>query len=848
MPTMSVGPGVPLTGPPPHRSRSTRRGPLRRGILPWLLPVVLAALLGGLVGVVFAAVIRMPRVDSLADFRPPLITRLHDTQGDVFSTFARERRVLIEDAEVPKLLQDAVLAAEDANFLQHGGVDAQGVLRAVLTNALRGRRAQGGSTITMQLARQLFLTPQKRWRRKIEEAFLAVELEKTYSKQQILALYCNLVFLGHGNYGMEAAARDYFGKSVDALTLTEAATLAGIPQRPSSYSPYRRPDLVVSRRNYVLRRMREEGFITAEELQSALAAPLEVVKRPPSHLFAPYFAEEVRKYLENQYGTDAILDGGLEVQTTLDPAIQRAAEQALRDHLLTLDHRKGWRGPVAKADVQDLAGYELPAWDTIDVAYGAWNQGLVLSADTSQARVRIGTETYVLDASGIEWTGRDRPDRLLNRGDIAWFEMRGGGSGGTDGSDGTPGRVALQQEPELEGAAIVLESATGAIRAMVGGWSFARSKFNRATQAHRQLGSAFKPMVFGAALEMGYTPADTLFDAPVTFPGAPGDPPYSPRNFYRSYHGITTLRTALESSINVTSVKLLELVGPQEVVDLAQRCGISSPLFPYPSLALGTADLVPLEVAAAYAAIANQGVYVQPHFIDSVADNDGGVLEEHQPSAHRAMSAEVAYVLTHMLEGVIDRGTGQAAKNLELDLAGKTGTTDIYGDAWFVGFTPRYTLLSWVGYDVKRSLGRQGTGALAAMPIWQAIVERGLEEGWIFRGERFSPPPGVQFEAVDHDSGLLPGPGAQGVIEEAFLTGTAPAQRFQPEWNRILSLPWYQQRAFYIPKAGEAMPEDVTDWELVRDGWELKDDPEGAAAAAAAQAQAAADSPAAGAH
>jgi penicillin-binding protein 1A len=799
---------------------------LSRGVTLWVLPPLLAALIGGVAGVGFAAVIRMPRVDTLADFRPPLITRLLNAQGEVFSTFARERRVLIEDAEVPELLQQAVLAAEDANFLQHGGVDAQGVLRAILTNALRGRRAQGGSTITMQLARQLFLTPQKRWRRKIEEAFLAVELEKTYSKQQILALYCNLIFLGHGNYGMESAARDYFGKSVGELTLTEAATLAGIPQRPSSYSPYRRPDLVVSRRNYVLRRMREEGFIREEEMETAVAQPLGVVTRPPSRLFAPYFAEEVRKHLEAQYGSEAILDGGLVAETTLEPPIQRAAEEALRDHLLLLDHRRGWRGPIARAGVQELEGYELPAWEAIDTSFGAWNQGIVLSAGTDSAEVRIGDRVYTLDAAGIEWTGASRPDRLLRRGDIAWFEMRG------IGAEGDPGRVALQQEPELEGAALVIESATGAVRAMVGGWSFARSKFNRATQAQRQLGSAFKPLVFAAALEMGYTPADTLFDAPVTFPSVPGQPPYSPRNFYRSYHGITTLRRALEDSINVTSVKLLALVGPEEVIDLARRCGISSTLYPYPSLALGAADLVPLEVAAAYATIANQGVYVQPYLIERVIDGDGTAIEEHQPSAHRAMSAEVAYVLTHMLEGVIDRGTGAAAAGLDLDLAGKTGTTDVYGDAWFVGFTPRYTLLSWVGYDVRRSLGRQGTGALAAMPIWQAIVERGLEEGWVSPGERFAPPPGVEFAEVEHGSGLLTAPGARVVVKEAFLAGTAPALRFRPDWNRVLSLPWYQQRSFYLPKAGEAMPEDVEDWELVRDGWEAKDDPQGAAAAA----------------
>jgi penicillin-binding protein 1A len=326
------------------------------------------------------------------------------------------------------------------------------------------------------------------------------------------------------------------------------------------------------------------------------------------------------------------------------------------------------------------------------------------------------------------------------------------------------------------------------------------------TQAHRQVGSAFKPFVYGAALEMGFTPADTLFDAPTAFLGADNQLSYVPRNYYRKYYGILTLRRALELSINVASVKLLDMVGIDRVVDFAHRCGIESELPPYPSLALGTADLTPLETAAAYAAIANHGTYVAPYLIERVTTADGQRLEQHQPSTRTAMDPRVAFVLTYMLEGVVDRGTAAKAAGLDLDLAGKTGTTDDYSDAWFVGFTPRYTLLSWVGYDVKRSIGRNMTGAEAALPIWKSLVEAGLADGWLSPGERFTPPPGVVVEPVDYLTGLLPGPGAERTIEEAFVAGTEPVQSYEPIWATIVSLPWYQQRPFYIPKEGEKMP------------------------------------------
>ncbi len=797
---------------PPATPSPTTPPPGARRWLRWVLPLAAAIALGIVVGVAFAAAIHMPRVDALADYQPGLITELRDRGGQVFATFARQRRVLLQ--EVPPLLQNAVISAEDSNFLRHGGVDAQGILRAALSNLRSGRKSEGASTITMQLARKLFLTPDKRWARKIEEAFVAVEIEKRYSKPQILTLYCNVEFLGHGNYGMASAARYYFDKEARDLTPAEAATLAGILQRPSDFSPYHNPQAVLKRRNHVLRRMREEGFLTQEQFDTAVAAPLGVVKQRTHDEIGGFFAEEVRQHLETSEGTAALYDQGLEVKTTLDPAIQRAAEKAVRDNLLHLDHRRGYRGPNTRLFVADVDSQTLPSWADWSGEPGAWVEGIVLDTKGDTARIRLPGSVVELGTKGVEWTGHRRPAEVLQRGDVAWFRQE-------TPEKGEP-YWALEQEPQLESAALVLESATGAIRAMVGGWSFERSKFNRALQAKRQVGSGFKPFVYGAALEGGFTPADTLFDAPAVFPGADAQLSYSPRNYYRKYYGILTLRRALEHSVNVTTIKLLDLVGVQHVIDFARRCGVTEPLPPYPSLGLGSADLTPIEMAAAYASFANQGVYVEPYLVESVATRDGKFLESHSPRARKAMEPAVAYVLTHMLEGVIDRGTGAAAADLPLDLAGKTGTTDDFSDAWFIGYSPRYTILTWVGYDRKRSIGRNMTGAEAALPAWRSIVEQGLKDGWLTKDERFLPPPGVVFENVDYMTGLLAVPGTPTPITEAFIAGTQPSRPWEARWATIIDLPWFQQRPCSTPRAGERMPEQITNWDLVKQNWEEK--------------------------
>ena len=786
--------------PTPPQQKPPRRPTTRRRILQFLL----VAACGVAAGIGIAAAIHVPRVDAIAGFSPKLVTQIYDRDGKTaYASYARERRLMLDQGEIPPLLRDALLAAEDGNFFQHGGIDALGIVRSVLVNLRRGRHAQGASTITMQLARKLFLTDEKSWRRKISEAFLAVELEKQLSKQQILAMYFNVVFLGHGNYGMESAARAYFGHGVGELSLPEAATLAGIVQRPSQFSPYRHPDQVVTRRNYVLNRMLAERFITPEQHRQAVASPLVVARAPRQVEVGPFFAEEVRKHLEKAYGDDRLYHEGLQVQTTLDLRIQVAAEAALRAGLLRLDHRRGYRGALLRGQRPDLEGDAIETLAGRNPVPETWVPGLVL-ATGAEARVRTVEGTITVKPAGVAWTSRRTPGEILRVGDIAWFRQVQ--------DPKKPGETywMLEQEPQVEGAAIVLESATGAIRGMVGGWDFHRSRFNRASQALRQVGSSFKPFVFGAALENGFTPADTLFDAPALFPGADGLPTYSPRNYYRRYYGMLTLRRALELSVNVTSVKLMDLVGAQRTVDFARRCGISSPLPPYPSLALGAADLVPLEVAAAYATFANQGVLVKPYFVERVLSGSGSVLEQHVAEAAKALEPATAFVLTSMLQGVVDRGTGAKLADLPLDIAGKTGTTNDYSDAWFVGYTPRFTILVWVGYDQKRSLGKKMTGAEAAIPIWRELAESGIKEGWLQEGEHFPVPSGVDFRTVEYHTGLAATPAAERTITEAFLAGTGPDRPYESRWARILELPWAQQRPFYAAKDRERMPDGLT--------------------------------------
>ena len=806
----------------------------------WLAPVAVTPVAGVLLGVGVAAVIDLPQVETVAELTPSQITRLSDRDGEPFRSYSVEKRILLAEGEVPDTFTRVLLAAEDRNFYAHGGFDIIGVFRAVVQNWRRGERFSGASTITMQVARMLFLDRAKVWRRKIRETLLAVELEKRLSKQQILTLYCNLTYFGHGNYGVESASRYYFGKPSAELTYGEAATLVAIVPSPSVWTPYLRPEIVRTRRDAILRMLGERGVMTRDEAVEAAATPLNVVTQREPKPVAPYFAEKVRLDLYRSYGQKGLYERGLQVQTTLDQRMQSAAAQALRGGLVRIDRLRGYRGPVARVNEDDLTaadlaesfGGVLARWVGFEPEAGAWAPGVVLQRGRENAEIRIADHRFMLEASGYEWTRRDSPP--LRRGDVAWFELRpvsDAATGGEEDADQARFELELVQEPRIEGAVLLLESATGAVRAMVGGWDYDRSEFNRAFQARRQVGSLFKPLVFGAAFEHGFTPADTLFDAPAVFLGANNQLNYSPRNFYRQYLGIVTLRRALERSINVTSVKLHDIVGAERVVDFAHRTGIRSPLLPYPSLALGAADLTVLEVATSYATIANLGVHVEPYFVERVTTRDGRELDAHVPQASTVVTPEVAFLLTHVLSGVVQRGTAQSARALGLAaVAGKTGTTDGFTDAWFAGFTPRYTLVVWVGYDQQQRIGRNMTGAVAALPIWNEVLRLGIEDGWVDPALTFTRPNQVRLRQVEYHSGLLPSRRRSGqrVIEEAFIVGTEPVLSFDPGTRAVYDLPWYQQRALYgEPKAGENMPEDLFDWTPIMRGWQKGDRAEG---------------------
>ncbi len=798
-------------------------------------PLVATPVVGVLLGIGVAAAIDLPQVESIAGRTPSQITRLSDRKGTVFRSYSVENRILLDEGEVPEIFEQVLLAAEDRSFYTHGGFDLIGVFRATLQNLRRRERFSGASTITMQVARMLFLDRAKVWRRKIRETLLAIELEKKLSKQQILTLYCNLTYFGHGNYGPEAAARYYFGKPAAELDHAEAATLVAIIPSPSVWTPYLRPEVVRTRRNAIVRMLADRNVISSEEAEEYVARPLGVVIHREERPVGPYFAETVRLALYRSFGQKGVYERGLGVETTLDQQMQRAAEDALRRGLVRIDRYRGWAGAPAnigdlEPESEELAesfGGALAEWAGFEPEPGAWAPGVVLRRERRGALVRIGDHEFPLEPEGWEWTRRDEPP--LRRGDVAWFELRAtntavGGAADQENGEAPAFSLELVREPEIEGAVLLLESASGAVRAMTGGWSYSRSEFNRALQAKRQVGSLFKPLVFGAAFENGFTPADTMFDAPAVFLGADNQPSYSPRNFYRKYLGILTLRKALEKSINVTSVKLQDVVGVDRVIDFAYRSGVRSPLPPYPSLALGAADLTVLEVATAYATMANLGVHVEPYFVERVATRDGRVLESHTPQAATAIAPEVAYLLTHVLSGVIERGTGQAAKSLGLAaVAGKTGTTDSFTDAWFAGYTPKYTLVVWVGYDQQRRIGRNMTGAVAALPIWVDILDQGIQDGWIDPSLTFTRPHKVGLLPIEYHSGLLPSrrPARQEIIEEAFIDGTEPVLSFDPSTRPVYDLPWYQQRALYgEPKAGENMPADFDDWSLIEKSWE----------------------------
>ena len=675
--------------------------------------------LGAALGLLFVYESDLPEIRQLETYRPNVVTEIYADDGQLVGSFALQRRILMTWEQVPKVLYSAVTAIEDQHFEDHWGVDFPRVAGAAYRNILKHRKAEGASTITMQLAGNLFLDRSERsFRRKAQEMLLALQIERRYTKPQIFTMYANQVYLAHGNYGFASAAQFYFGKPVTDLNLQQAALLAGMIRGPI-YSPLADPARALSRRNLVLHQMMEEGKITPAEEDAAKKSPLGLHLQYPRNDLAPYFFEDIRKYLETTYGTEAVHERGLRVYTTLNIQMQRAANQSIRDGLHTYDRRHGWRGKlpnVLKDNLGKLDTYEDDDWRH-PIEKGSYVTGLILAVDDKSATIKIGPYRAILSPSELAWTGEKKPSAILSAGDLAQFsiqELRE-----------TTARVQLEQQPAPQAAMIAIDNPTGEIKAMVGGYSFEDSKFNRATQAVRQVGSSFKPYVYSTAVEKGASPFDTIVDLPFTV--ISGGKPYSPHNYDEKFEGTITLRRALAGSRNIPAVKLAEKVGINSVVEMAKRFGISTLLPPYLPLALGAADMKLVEHVSAFTVYPNDGIRIDPHMIRRVTSYDGALLEEAHPEVHDVLSPETARTMTAMLMDVVQFGTAIKAKNIGRPAGGKTGTTQDFTDAWFIGFTAQITAGVWIGFDDKQiSLGKRETGAQAALPVWMEFIEKGM--------------------------------------------------------------------------------------------------------------------------
>jgi penicillin-binding protein 1A len=760
------------------------------GRLAFSLLLLGSIIFGGLAGLLFVYSSDLPQIRALEDFQPDVVTELYADDGQVVGNFALQRRVLLTYEQFPPVLKDAILTTEDQHFEEHWGVDFTRVAGAAWKDIVSHRVVEGASTITMQLAGTLFLDRSDRHMgRKVQEALLALQIERHYSKEQIFTMYCNQIYLSHGNYGFEAASEYYFGKPVGKLNVQEAALLAGLIRGPS-YSPILHPQRALARRNLVLELMAHSGKITDAQERQAVTQSLGLHLQAPRNTLAPYFVEEIRKYLESTYGTEMVHQRGLRVYTTLNVAMQQAANSAIRDGLHAYDRRHGWRGKldnilVDKSDTLD--SYEDDDWRW-PINKGDYVQGLVTAVDQKAAAIKLGALHASLTPPDFSWTSRKSPADLVKPGDLVEVSIKE--------ISGAAAHVQLEQNVGPQAAIVAIDNPTGEIKAMVGGYSFDESKFNRATQAQRQVGSSFKIYVYSAAVEQGFTPFDTILDAPFTTMS--GGQPYSPHNYDEKFEGVITLRRALDGSRNVPAVKLAEKVGMNSVIDMARRFGITSPLPPYLPITLGAADLNLLEHTSAFTVFPDDGIRIDPHMIRRVTTYDGALLEQAHPLVHDVVEPDVARTMTSMLQDVVERGTGTPARVLGRPAGGKTGTTNDFTDAWFIGFTPEITAGVWVGFDDKSvSLGKPETGAVAALPIWLEFMQGALDgkpiqafqnvlsldKVALTKNVKVDTPDNAPTEAGEGPTTLEASPGNSPTVPENVPPGEAPAKAIPPPQN-----------------------------------------------------------------
>ncbi|HEY6763710.1 MAG TPA: PBP1A family penicillin-binding protein [Candidatus Sulfotelmatobacter sp.] len=715
------------------------------------LLALVAALVGATAGLVLVYTTDLPQVEALEAYRPSSITELYDDHGRVIGSFALQRRVVVGYEDFPPILREALVSIEDKDFYRHSGINVLRIVGAAYRDVESGGKVQGASTLTMQLARNLFLSPDRSFHRKVQESMLAIQIERRFTKPQIFTLYANQIFLGHGVYGFEAASEFYFSKPAKNLTLGEAALLAGLPKGPGIYSPINHPDRAQKRRNLVINAMLEDGKITAAQAADARSVPLALHLAHDPNSLAPNFVEEIRRYLEAKYRADQVHEGGLKIYTSLDVGLQKAANQAVLDGLAAYERRHGWKGRLENvvSGPGSLEKYFHPDWDEEPTA-NAYIHALVTASDGRIATLKFARYAAVLNQADTSWT-QQKLQNILKTGDICYVHILSLASNGA-------ARVTLEQDSGAEGALVAIDNATGGIEALVGGRDFNESKFDRATQALRQVGSSFKPYVYTAVIDQGASPDDTILDEPVTFDTASG--PYTPHNYDEKFEGLITLRRALAQSRNIPALKLASKLGIKNVIDYAARFGITAKLPPYLPVALGSAEITLIEQTSAYSVFPNDGVRVTTRYITKVTDYEGRVLEENFPDVKDVISARTARILTSMLREVVLHGTGVAAAKLPFPVAGKTGTTNDFTDAWFVGFSPSITCGVWVGFDEKKSLGAKETGAHAALPIWMNFMTaamNGKEQGG------FQPLPAVsQTLAVKLDT-----PDAAPATEEA---------------------------------------------------------------------------------
>jgi len=823
----------------------------------WLVRVLVALLALATVGVaagalaIYVLLIRdLPDFRTLGDYRPPVVSEVFDREGRLVGEFYTQKRRIVPIDEIPRHVQLSFVAAEDGSFFEHEGIDYASIVRAAIANFRQGGIAQGASTITQQMVKSLLLSPERTYERKMREMILARRIESQFSKEEILFLYLNQIYFGHGAWGIGQAARTYFGKAAQDLTVSEAALLAGLVQRPSAYDPLRNPDSAENRRRYVLGRMRADGYIDEATYQSQLADPPELRSHPDEERIevARYFTEEVRRYLFERLDPELVLNGGLRIETTLDADLQKVAREAVRTGLIAHDRRRGYRGPLRRVAIDELEAElarlgEAKHPETGELPFDTPIEGVVLAVDAEAQTARIGFAPDLFAEIGleqVEWArepdldARPRPVRditaVFRAGDVAQFMQLGEpdsdpppepaaepepewleAASTTDEPAAAPEPriigVELWQEPQAEGALLSIDNATGDVLAMIGGFDFGRSEFNRAVQAARQPGSAFKPFIYGAALTRGFTPVSIVVDRPVVYTDPVSGFVWAPRNYGRRFYGPMTMRDALKKSINNATVHLFRDLGVRYVIDYARRLGIQSPLSSDLSLALGSSSVTLLELTRAYAVYPRGGTRVVPRFIERVLDRDGQELladaplgpvpppvlkpllaegeigQESYPDSEilptqQLISPADAYLMSDLLRTVVTEGTGQRLRRLGRTLAGKTGTTDNYTDAWFMGFSPELTTGVWVGHDDNQRLGWGESGARAALPIWGDFMEVALAP---YPQQDFEVPENIEFQRVDRSSGLIADANTQDAYFQPFLSGTAPERSFSDQ-------------------------------------------------------------------